>query len=80
MRELLDRAARRRTGSPRSDDPAAWAPVDEIPDGELWATRERQRAELVEFVRERSMLDRLSAERRARVRRGRGARLRPRAC
>ncbi len=44
----------------RSDDPAAWAPIAEVPSAELWATRERQRAELVEFVRGRSMLDRLS--------------------
>jgi starch phosphorylase len=44
----------------RAADPATWKAVDEIPDEELWATRNRLRAELVEFVRERSVLDRLA--------------------
>ncbi len=59
MRELLDR----RLGhdwSTRASRPEAWAPVREIPDDELWDARERQRAELVGFVRERSVLDRLA--------------------
>jgi glycogen phosphorylase len=40
-------------------DPATWEPVADIPDLELWAARERQRAELVAFVRGRSTTDRL---------------------
>ena len=40
-------------------DPQTWVAIDEIPDEELWAARSRQRAELVEFVRARSVHDRL---------------------
>jgi starch phosphorylase len=43
----------------RAADPEAWSAIDQIPDAELWAARERQRSELVEFVRERSVTDRL---------------------
>jgi glycogen phosphorylase len=42
------------------DDPHIWERVDEIPDEELWDARERQRADLVEFVRARSIADRLA--------------------
>jgi starch phosphorylase len=41
-------------------DPWRWAAVDAIPDAELWATRRRLRADLVEFVRTRTVLDRLA--------------------
>ncbi|WP_242342269.1 alpha-glucan family phosphorylase [Anaeromyxobacter terrae] len=41
-------------------DPARWAGVDDIPDEELWAVRCRLRAELVAFVRARSVSDRLA--------------------
>jgi starch phosphorylase len=41
-------------------DPARWAGVDGIPDEELWAVRCRLRAELVAFVRARSVSDRLA--------------------
>jgi len=44
----------------RAADPATWDGVEGIPDEELWATRNRLRAELVDFVRERSVLDRLA--------------------
>jgi starch phosphorylase len=44
----------------RAADPATWDAVDDIPDEELWATRNRLRSELVDFVRERSVLDRLA--------------------
>jgi starch phosphorylase len=44
----------------RAADPAVWRRVNEIPPGELWAARQRQRERLVEFVRERSASDRLS--------------------
>ncbi|HEX8977724.1 MAG TPA: alpha-glucan family phosphorylase [Solirubrobacteraceae bacterium] len=59
MRELLDRHLGP-DWSARAADPATWAPVDEIPAAELWAARERQRAELVGMVRQRSVADRLS--------------------
>ncbi len=59
MRELFDRYLGA-AWEERADDPATWTPVDEIPAGELWAARERQRAELVGFVRHRSVADRLS--------------------
>ncbi len=44
----------------RAADPRTWDAVDAIPDGELWAARCEQRAELVEYVRDRSAADRLS--------------------
>ncbi len=52
--------ARRTTGprAPQTRDVGAGA--SEIPDDELWEARERQRAELVGFVRGRSVLDRLA--------------------
>jgi starch phosphorylase len=43
----------------RATDPATWTPVDDIPDDELWAARNEQRAELIAFVRDRSTADRL---------------------
>jgi starch phosphorylase len=59
MRELLDR----HLGEDwlhRAADPDTWAPVEQIPDEDLWAVRQRQRAELVEFLARRSTLDRLA--------------------
>ncbi len=41
-------------------DAETWAAVDAIPDEELWAVRERQRAELVSFISRRSVTDRLA--------------------
>jgi starch phosphorylase len=61
MRELLDR----HLGDGWLDgaaDPATWAGVDDISDEELWAVRSRQRAELVEYVRSKSVLDRLGRD------------------
>ena len=58
MREVLDR----HLGADwlaRVDDPATWAPVEQIPAEELWAARARQRAALVGFVGRRSVADRL---------------------
>jgi starch phosphorylase len=43
----------------RQDDPGAWAAVDSIADEDLWGARGRQRTELVEFIRPRSVADRL---------------------
>ncbi len=59
MRELLDEYLG--DGWMRhAADPAAWAGVDDIPDAELWQVRNEQRESLVEFVRERSVVDRLA--------------------
>ncbi len=59
MRELFDRHLG--TGwSDRVADPATWAAVDQIPAHELWASRGRQRADLVAFVGSRSITDRLA--------------------
>ena len=59
MRELLDR----HLGPDwldRASDRELWSAVDQISDPELWDVRERQRAELVSFIRERSTEDRLA--------------------
>ena len=58
MRELLDRHLADGWLS-RQADPATWAPVADISDGELWGARGRQRADLIEYVRARSVADRL---------------------
>jgi glycogen phosphorylase len=58
MRRLLDR----HLGDDwleHAGEPARWAAVDDIDDAELWATRKELRTDLVEYVRERSLLDRL---------------------
>jgi starch phosphorylase len=57
MHTLLDRFLPR--GWAGSADPALWAAVDEIPDEELWALRCELRNALVEFTRERSVINRL---------------------
>jgi glycogen phosphorylase len=61
MRELLDRhlGAGWLEGAA---DPATWNGVDDVSDEELWAVRSRQRAELVEYVRSKSVLDRLGRD------------------
>ena len=58
MRELLDRYLGEEW-TDRADDPERWARIEDIPDEELWAVRRSQRAELIDFVRRRSMQDRL---------------------
>jgi starch phosphorylase len=58
MRELLTRHLGE-DWLAHATDPQTWAGVEQIPDDELWAARRRQRAELVGFVRERSVADRL---------------------
>jgi starch phosphorylase len=58
MRELLDRHLGE-DWLERATDPATWSAVERIPDEELWSARQRQRAQLVEFVRQRSVPDRL---------------------
>ena len=58
MRELLDRHLPS-DWCERAAEPEVWAAVDQIPAEELWQTRRRQRADLIAFVRARSVSDRL---------------------
>jgi starch phosphorylase len=58
MRELLDRHLGPDWPA-RAADQDAWAPIDQIPDEELWDVRNRQRAQLIEFATARSAQDRL---------------------
>ena len=58
MRELLDRHLPA-DWCDHAAEPAVWEPVNEIPSGELWGVRGRQREDLVEFIRARSVADRL---------------------
>jgi starch phosphorylase len=59
MRSLLDRHLEdgwiTRTAEPRT-----WEAVENIPDTELWALRNRLRAEFVDYVRDRSVATRLA--------------------
>ena len=59
VRELLDRHLGH-AWHERAAQSETWGPVERIPDADLWHARNRQRAELVGFVRERSVLDRLA--------------------
>jgi glycogen phosphorylase len=59
MRELLERHLGE-GWTDRAIDHATWEPLDAIPDEELWAARRAQRAQLLEVVRERSVMDRLA--------------------
>ena len=58
MRDLLDRYLGEGWMT-RAAEPDTWAAVDRIPDQELWAARDGQRAELVDHVRARSTKERL---------------------
>jgi starch phosphorylase len=46
----------------RATAPATWAPVDSIPDAELWAVRRAQREGLISYVRQRAVVDRLARD------------------
>jgi glycogen phosphorylase len=59
MRELLGRYLGE-GWTDRAIDHATWEGLDEIPDEELWAARRAQRAQLLDVVRERSVMDRLA--------------------
>ena len=59
MRELLDRHLDRGWIT-RAADPRTWAPVEAIPDEELWELRNRLRGHFVEYVRDRSVATRLA--------------------
>ena len=58
LRALLDRHLRD-DWAERASDPETWAPVDDIPDEELWAARNDARRELVDYVKVKSVQDRL---------------------
>ena len=58
MRALLDRHLGE-DWLAKAADPETWAPVDDIPDEELWAARNDARRELVEYVKAKSVQDRL---------------------
>ena len=58
MRGLLDRHLGQ-DWTERVAEPELWSGAQEIPGDELWQARERQRRELIEFVRQRSTQDRL---------------------
>ncbi len=58
MRALLDRHLGE-GWMHRAADPETFAPVDAIPDEELWAVRQEQRATLIAWARDRAVLDRL---------------------
>ena len=59
MRRLLDRHLGE-GWAVRSADPATFEPIDAIPSEELWAVRGEQRRLLVEYVRDRSQLQRIA--------------------
>jgi starch phosphorylase len=58
MRAVLDRHLGEDWTS-RAGEPDTWAAVDDIPDAELWEARRTSRTALIEWVRERSIEDRL---------------------
>ena len=74
---LLDRHLGPDWRAPRRRSRRCGQAIDRIPNAELWEVRCQLRRELVELVRERSILDRLSRGEGPRVRRGGGARVRP---
>lgn len=59
MRDLLDRHLGEDWPA-RAEDPRTWEPVDDIPTQELWETRNRLRATLVDYVREADAAARLN--------------------
>jgi glycogen phosphorylase len=65
MRRVLDRHLGEGWWREASDA-RTWEALESVPDTELWSARCQQRAELVEFVKERSGIDRL-AERQPRA-------------
>jgi glycogen phosphorylase len=59
MGELLDRHLGEGWEA-RATQASTWAALSEVRDAELWDARRRQRAAMVEYVRDRSVADRLS--------------------
>lgn len=58
MRELFDRHLGENWLA-RASSPETWEPVSEIPNAELWAARRASREQLVDYVRTKSVQDRL---------------------
>jgi glycogen phosphorylase len=46
----------------RAADPETFAAIDTIPDAEIWAVREQQRAALITYARDRAVVDRLGRD------------------
>jgi starch phosphorylase len=61
MRALLDRHLGE-GWMHRAADPDTFAPIDAIPDEEIWAVRQEQRAALIGFARDRAVVDRLGRD------------------
>jgi starch phosphorylase len=61
MRALLDRHLGE-DWLARATDPATWSPVDDIPAAELWEARCAQRAQMIDYVRDRAVHDRLGRD------------------
>ena len=61
MRALLDRHLGE-GWMDRAADPATWDGLHDVDDADLWAARREQRAALVTWARERSMVDRLGRD------------------
>jgi len=59
MQALLDRHLKKGWRE-RASDPSVWEAVEDIPDQELWAVRTELRMALVDYVRDRSVGDRLA--------------------
>jgi glycogen phosphorylase len=59
MRDLLDRHLPPDWRA-HADDPAVWAAIDDVPDGELWHVREELRHMLVGYARDQDLAARLS--------------------
>jgi starch phosphorylase len=59
MRELLDRSLGEGWWR-RGSDPATWEAIDDVPDADLWAVRCELRRRLAEYLRERSITERLA--------------------
>jgi starch phosphorylase len=59
MRRLLDRHLGE-GWTERADRPETWAPVDDIPDAELWEVRNRMRADFVDVARDQTVANRLA--------------------
>ena len=80
MRELLDRHLGDGLARPRRRSRHLGAASTAIPDEELWAVRGRQRAEFVDYVRGKSVLDRLGRGEPRQLRRGGGRARSTRTC
>jgi starch phosphorylase len=59
MRDLLDRFLDE-GWQERAADPATWQAIDDIPDEQLWAARTDLRADLVSYLDDRTVADRLA--------------------